>query len=257
MARVNVNCIRKPPNPVSRTLVPRGGISYRVKNNDSWESLARSVGMDAWALIRYNYPNLPADNRQAALEVNWYLQEYVGCQDVTRDGKNYMFSSSANPGKIYLPQGMTSSIYHPVPGMSQPKENLCWYASLQMVVGYYRQRGLGRGLKDPSEDPETAEMYRKNEGVSDRERIARKLGFSVLYQSLTETGMWEMLKKGPVIYAGQWPGQLSGHWVVITGISGNELTINDPWYGPKTWDYKFFMGQVLLQTAERPLIYVL
>jgi hypothetical protein len=212
--------------------------------------------MDPWTLIRYNYPNLPGDNQQAALEVNWYLQEYVGCKDVTDDGKNYKFSSSASPGYIYLPPMMNSSIYHPVPGMSQPKDHLCWYASLQMVVSYYRQRGGGRGLKDPSEDPETQNMYVNNLGITDRERIARKLGFSVLYESLTEAGMWKMLKNGPVIYAGAWPGTLSGHWVVIVGISGNKLAINDPWSGPKTWDYKFFMENVLRQTAERPLIYV-
>ena len=52
---------------------------YKVVNNDSWVSLAATAGMPPWDLIRYNYPGLPADLQQAAREVNWYLQEYVGC----------------------------------------------------------------------------------------------------------------------------------------------------------------------------------
>ncbi len=114
---------------------------------------------------------------------------------------------------------------------------------------------MGAGLIDPSEDTETEELYRSNTGITERERIARKLGFTVLYASLSDEGMWDMLKKGPLIYAGAWPGQLSGHWVVIVGISDNNLTINNPAAGMQTWNYDFFMSQYLIQTAERPLIH--
>jgi len=118
MARVQPNCIHAPSNPVPRDYVPQGGSRYHVQNNESWESLARWVNMDAWALIRYNYPNLPVDKGKAALEVNWYLQEYVGCNMVTGDMRNYVFSKSATPGYIYLPPPVTSSIFHPVVGMT-------------------------------------------------------------------------------------------------------------------------------------------
>ena len=90
------------------------------------------------------------------------------------------------------------------------------------------QQGLGGGLIDPSEDAETVALYNADTGITDRERIARKLGFTVLHASLTNEGMWDLLKKGPVIYVGAWPGQLSGHWVVIVGISDNQLVINNP-----------------------------
>lgn len=110
-------------------------------------------------------------------------------------------------------------------------------------------------LIDPSEDAETVAIYNANSGISDRERIAKKLNFDVLYASLTDEGMWEMLKDGPLIYAGAWPGQLSGHWVVIVGISDQNLVINNPAVGMQNWDYNFFMSKYLLQTAERPLIY--
>jgi ABC-type bacteriocin/lantibiotic exporter with double-glycine peptidase domain len=155
---------------------------------------------------------------------------------------------------------MTSSIYHRVPIMMQPQTWACWYTSLQMVVAYYRSRGMGYFLTDPSEDPETKKIFAANKGIGstsshERERIARKLGFNVGYVSLTAEGMWNLLSKGPVIYAGQWPGQLSGHWVVIVGISQEQLVINNPAVGQQTWDYNFFAGQYLLQTEERPLIY--
>jgi hypothetical protein len=256
MARVIPSCIRRPASPVARDYRPAGGRQYKVTDNDSWVSLAREKGMGAWELIRYNYPNLPANEKQAALEVNWYLQEYVGCVKTTADQKNYCFSNSATPGNIYLPGRMNSSIFHRVPVITQPPgSNVCWYVSLQMVVQYYRNQSRGMGLIDPSEDTETQQMFNNNQGIVDRERIARKLGFSVLYQSLTDEGMWDLLHNGPVIYAGAWPGQLSGHWVVIVGISDQELAINDPLSGLRTWDYNFFMSQVLLQTAERPLVY--
>lgn len=211
--------------------------------------------MTPWELIRFNYPGLPANQQEAAREVNWYLQEYVGCTVLTADQKNYCFSSSANPGTVWLPGRMNSSIYHAVPVMKQPQTWSCWYTSLQMVVKYWRDRGQGGGLIDPSEDPETQKLYTDNKGIVDRERIARKLGFTVLYASLTNEGMWDLLHDGPVIYAGAWPGQLSGHWVVIVGISDDQLAINNPASGMQTWNYNYFMSQYLIQTAERPLIY--
>jgi ABC-type bacteriocin/lantibiotic exporter with double-glycine peptidase domain len=105
---------------------------------------------------------------------------------------------------------------------------------------------MGGTLKDPSEDAETQRIYTANQGIGrtpdERERIARKLGFTASYISLSAEGMWGMLHDGPVIYAGQWPGQLSGHWVVIVGISDTVLAINNPAVGQETWDYDFFMG---------------
>lgn len=158
---------------------------------------------------------------------------------------------------------MNSSIYHPVPVMIQPQTWACWYTSLQMVVRYYRRRGMGARLRDPSEDPETQQLYANDVGIgggpnpsTERERIANRLGFAALYMSLTKEGMWKMLEKGPVIYAGRWPGLSSGHWVVIVGISEDTLAINDPASGLVNWNYNQFMGQYLVQTSARPLIYV-
>jgi len=135
---------------------------------------------------------------------------------------------------------------------------------MQMVVRYYRKLGKGFGLTDPSEDLETRRVYEANQGIGggpaiggrgERERLARKLGFTVGFVSMTNEGMWKLLNRGPVIYAGKWSGQLSGHWVVIVGISGTTLAINNPASGLQSWDYNYFMGQYLKQTADRPLVY--
>lgn len=155
---------------------------------------------------------------------------------------------------------MNSSISHSVPVIIQPQSWSCWYTSLQMVVRYNRGRGQGAKLKDPSEDPETQQLYLSNTGIggtaNERERIANKLGFAALYMCLSNEGMCRMLSRGPVIYAGRWPGLTTGHWVVIVGISQNTLAINNPLSGLVTWDYDEFMGRYLVQTADRPLIYV-
>ena len=146
-----------------------------------------------------------------------------------------------------------SSICHNVPDMRQPQTWACWYTSLQMVVAYEKSRG-NTSLIDPSKDPEASQIFTSNQGIGrtpgEREKIARKLGFNVGYVSLSSDGMWEMLGRGPVIYAGYWPGQQSGHWIVIKGISDQSLSINNPAAGPQIWDYNYFMGQYLLQSAD-------
>ncbi len=96
---IHPNSIRVPTNPVSRTYVPPNGYQYPVQLSDSWQSLA-PAGMSAWSLIRYNYPTLPADLQLASKEVNWYLQNYVGCTLLTEDNRNYRFNP---PGQIWLP----------------------------------------------------------------------------------------------------------------------------------------------------------
>lgn len=47
------NCIKRPAMPVARDYRPASGQKYRVRDGDSWESLARTKGMGAWELIRY------------------------------------------------------------------------------------------------------------------------------------------------------------------------------------------------------------
>jgi hypothetical protein len=87
---------KAPNNPLSQNYVPVGGTPYRVKTGDDWQSVARTAGVDVWALIEFNFKT-----RNPA-EVNWYLRRNVGCRRATGDNKNWMFSSDAATGN-YLP----------------------------------------------------------------------------------------------------------------------------------------------------------
>jgi hypothetical protein len=87
----------KPPhNPVPPG-APAGGIPYRVKTGDDWFSVAGAHGVSAQDLIYFNF------RTHDPQEVNFYLRTRVGCVKPTDDRHNWMFSSDAHPGIIYLP----------------------------------------------------------------------------------------------------------------------------------------------------------
>ena len=74
-----------------------GGFTYRVRDGDSWESVGDRFFTDTKELIFYNFLTTNPD------EVNWYLRSFVGCNKVSPSGNNWMFSSSARPGIIFVP----------------------------------------------------------------------------------------------------------------------------------------------------------
>jgi len=87
---------KRPHNPIAPG-PPVGGNQYRVKSGDDWFSVARANGLSAQDLIYFNF------RTHDPQEVNFYLRTRVGCMKPTHDGHNWMFSSEANPGIIYLP----------------------------------------------------------------------------------------------------------------------------------------------------------
>ena len=96
--------IEKVPAKVLPTsFVPSGGRPYRVKDGDSWWTVAKTVGVPPLDLVHFNF-----GTRQPA-EINWYLGHRVGCRKTTADGKNYVFSSTASPGVIYLPPASSTT----------------------------------------------------------------------------------------------------------------------------------------------------
>lgn len=88
---------RRPSNPLPADYVPPGGVPYKVKTNDDLGSVARQYGVPEERLITYNF------GTKDPAEINWYLRRNVGCIRPTRDHKNWMFTSEANPGIIYIP----------------------------------------------------------------------------------------------------------------------------------------------------------
>jgi hypothetical protein len=101
---------KQPANPVPVDYTPGSwrGI-YRVRDNDTWESVAKKWRVNVRNLVCFNfnltYPYDPA-------EVNWYLRRNVGCKLPTRDGKNWRFSSGADPGWLFIPPVSSNFPYH-------------------------------------------------------------------------------------------------------------------------------------------------
>jgi hypothetical protein len=86
-----------PTRPVPRDHGSKNSRRHKVCDGESWHSLSSRYGVAAKQIIYLNFKTLnPA-------EINWYLRHHVGCNRRTRDGKNWMFSSTANPGIIYIP----------------------------------------------------------------------------------------------------------------------------------------------------------
>jgi hypothetical protein len=101
---------KQPANPVPVDYTPgswRG--LHRVRDNDTWESVAKKWRVNVQKLVCFNfnltYPYDPA-------EVNWYLRRNVGCKLPTRDGKNWRFSSDAEPGWLFIPPVSANFPYH-------------------------------------------------------------------------------------------------------------------------------------------------
>ena len=88
---------KRPANPLPRDYVPTGGIPYKVKTRDDLGSVARENGVPEHVLVAFNFGT--NDPR----EINWYLRRNVGCIRATHDHNNWMFTSEAKPGIIYLP----------------------------------------------------------------------------------------------------------------------------------------------------------
>lgn len=70
---------------------------HRVRDGESWYTLADRYGVPVRDIISFNFATL------VSAEVNWYLHHYVGCKRITPDGNNWMFSDAAKPGFIQIP----------------------------------------------------------------------------------------------------------------------------------------------------------
>jgi hypothetical protein len=105
------------PRPTDLIYIPENSEPYRVKDGDSFFSLAllpqvQAAGLSAGDLCYFNFKT------RKPIEINWYLKNKLGCTKITRDGKNYVFGGSDYPGIVYLPKlGVSLPIneYPPAP----------------------------------------------------------------------------------------------------------------------------------------------
>lgn len=89
---------REPNNPLPADFVPDGAVAtHRVSDGEDWASIASQYNVKVNDLIYFNFHTNDPD------EVNWYLRRTVGCNVSNNGGVDWAFSSSADPGVIYIP----------------------------------------------------------------------------------------------------------------------------------------------------------
>jgi hypothetical protein len=88
----------EPDNPLPVDFVPERSVAtHRVSDGENWASVAAKHNVNVKELIYFNFhTNIPE-------EVNWYLRRNTGCNVSKDGGRNWAFSSSADPGIIYIP----------------------------------------------------------------------------------------------------------------------------------------------------------
>ncbi len=106
--------------------------------------------------------------------------------------------------------------------ITQRLSNECWYASVCMVA-YYREAGPRLGIP---------EQWQANNGINlnDFIKLAQAEGSKSIMTpggALTAQQVEVFLvNNGPIWCAGHWDGV--GHIVVLTGVDGTNVYINDP-----------------------------
>jgi len=134
---------KEPLNKVPPTYVPPASIPYKVKDRETWVTIARAHGLEPWELIAANFKTRDAP------EVNWYLHRRVGCKVPTDDGLNWKFSASADPGRIYIPRGPLPNVKIDVvdmydPGLGTHRRNLVLGSGSVLIELYGMSNGIGQ-----------------------------------------------------------------------------------------------------------------
>ena len=119
-----------------------------------------------------------------------------------------------------------------VPLIPQSKNMACWYASAQMLIQWRRERtqSCESDHPDPSDDDVLVQRERANNGLACSQVVdlAQRLDLEPVppeSPTLDTVAGW-LRDYGPIWFAGLVP---TGHAMVITGVIGDNLIINDPW----------------------------
>lgn len=124
------------------------------------------------------------------------------------------------------------AVEHKVPLIGQITNNLCWFACFQMQEGWYNAVLPKRPAAFSA--TQLAHLKKLNWGVQPAAipGFAKLMGLTVKTATADAAGIEGLLKTyGPLWYPGKNVGYLpvgTHHVVVIRGIKGNDLLINDP-----------------------------
>lgn len=224
-----------PRNPVLRNLVLPGSTSYKVKTGDTWDTIARASGLQVRELIDANF------RTRDPAEVNWYLHHYVGCKQTTPDGKNWVFSSAADPGLIRIPE--SPRIHLSVPMRPQGQNPICWIACVAMISSYKGRSSVGIGAFTGGSEPSNSSIPNPVTSWPDQYRRLAEFGFvsvnpfsdispdaAYITNVLRKHGPWMLTHLASDLLPGNF-SPTSTHAVVITGIDpgANQVWYNNPW----------------------------
>jgi ABC-type bacteriocin/lantibiotic exporter with double-glycine peptidase domain len=111
-----------------------------------------------------------------------------------------------------------------VPVEAQTSSDTCWHTAALMI--WYYWQGIS-GRQGPMNT--LAEPWVRNQPINTWAALGQQTGLKGVDRSATYTSdsLEKMLKdNGPIWCAGNWYGP--GHIVVLTGIDGDSIRINDP-----------------------------
>jgi Papain-like cysteine protease AvrRpt2 len=124
---------REPAHKMPEWFQPLNGIQYKVQDGDSLAGIARNGRIPPDTLLQYSFGT--TDPR----EVNWHLRNRVGCKvyapKVQGVNKNFSFSTSADPGLIWLPDFVYRRI------TAKPKPAAHKYSTPGNIPRYYQKSG--------------------------------------------------------------------------------------------------------------------
>jgi hypothetical protein len=126
-----MDIVRKPRCSVHRNYHPPNTIRHRVKNGETWATIAKKYKIHPGELIELNFKTVDPQ------EVNWYMREYVGCSRLTADKMHYVFSSNDKPGIIHAPMGKQNCLVAPFTVKIDLKSN-----KKRVVVGLIEKETL-------------------------------------------------------------------------------------------------------------------
>ena len=125
---------------------PLNGIPYKVQDGDNLAGIAAEGGIPSDTLLYYCFGT--TDPR----EVNWYLRNRVGCKVYAPKAKNFSFSTSADPGLIWLPDFVYRRITakpkpaphkYSTPGIipryAQKSATVCWGAAVANIYDWKKK----------------------------------------------------------------------------------------------------------------------
>jgi ABC-type bacteriocin/lantibiotic exporter with double-glycine peptidase domain len=146
-----------------------------------------------------------------------------------------------------------SKIYN-VPVVAQTTSNTCWHAA-SLMIWYYWQ-----GVTNKQGPMNTlADNYKNNTAASASQWIvlAQKVGLSKVtpnVSSVTAQTLENLLIKcGPLWCAGTWFGP--GHAIVLTGINGERIYLNDPDGGVKKSSTVDWFNKKIFKNVNGNLMY--